>query len=166
MVNDGLTEINMKLCNYMNDGAGYQAKCVLAIMQVEEALVPESWNDDFHKYDAEPQVGRWENCREQGYCIYMRNRNFDQINIAFFEHRNTDQICVLVWHQNTINTPNIDSMDTKGECYKDKWDITKSFPYDSFREAAEYIQEVAMREARKETISKLVDTDNILKPKQ
>ncbi len=132
----------MNLRNYMNDGSGHQARCVLAILQAEEAIVPDSWNKEYHKYDAEPEVGRWENCREQGYCIYLRNRNFDQINIAFFEHRNTDQICVLVWHQNTINTPNIDSMDTKGECYKDKWDVTKSFPYDSFREAAEYIQEV------------------------
>ncbi len=73
-------------------------------------------------------------------------------------------------------------MDTKGECYKDKWDVTKSFEYGKFYDAAEYIQEVlkahwavpvitreerlAMREAAKEkSISKLVDTDNILETK-
>lgn len=142
MVDDGLMESKMKLENYMNDGANYQSRCILAILQGRESLVPDSWNDKYHKYDAEPQVGRWENCREQGYCIYLRNRNFDQINIAFFEHRNTDQICVLVWHQNTINTPNIDSMNTNGECYKDKWDVTKSFEYGKFYDAAEYIQKV------------------------
>lgn len=135
--------LNIK--NYMRDGANYQAKCVLAILQHDDSLIEESWNNEISRYDANVEVGRWENCREQGYVVSMKNSKFDQINIAFFEHRNSDSISVVVWNQNTINTPNIDSMDTKGTVYKDKWDTTKDFVCEDFAAAAEFIKDALRR---------------------
>ena len=67
-------------------------------------------------------VARWENCREQGYVISLRLPTYSkQLNIAFFEHRNTDSICAIVWEQRTLNSPTIETAEF-GDVYKTKWD--------------------------------------------
>jgi len=126
----------MELQNYMKDGAGYQARCVLAFLQRHN--IEESWSDVYKCYQAKTEIGRWENCREQGYVVYLRNKKHDQINIAFFEHRNTDSICAICWLQNTINSPNIDSAKFDG-VYKDKYDLSYSVGYHEFEDMANWI---------------------------
>jgi len=115
----------IKLQNYMDDGANHQAKAVLAFMQVHDGM-------------AQPEVARWENCREQGYVISMKNENGDQINIAFFEHRNTDSICAVEWKQNTTNAPTIDTA-VFGNVYKDKFDVSHRVGYGQISEMANWI---------------------------
>ena len=44
----------MLINNYMNDGANYQAQCVLAYLR--DFQIEKSWNDDFKKYQAEIEV--------------------------------------------------------------------------------------------------------------
>tara|TARA_R110002012_G_scaffold90697_1_gene221622 strand:- start:441 stop:866 length:426 start_codon:yes stop_codon:yes gene_type:complete len=128
-----------KLENYLEDGANYQARATLMFLQ-RDADIEESWNDEWKRYDAEIQVARWENCREQGYVVSLRNKKREQLNIAFFEHRNSDSICAVKWQQESINTLNIDNAKF-GDVYKDKYDTSHSVDYGKAYEMAEWIIE-------------------------
>jgi hypothetical protein len=104
--------------------------------------IEDSYDSTIHSYKAQPEIARWENCREQGYVIVFRvGFSSPQLNIAFFEHRNSDSICAIEWEQSTINTPTIDTMDTNGKVYKDKWDVSKSVNVGNYDEMADWIME-------------------------
>lgn len=121
------------------DGAGCQARAVLAYLSGHDGI-EDSWSSEFKCFLAEPTVDRWHNCREQGYVVSMRAENFGkQINIAFFEHRNSDAICAIEWEQTTMNPPTIDSMDTGGTVYKDKWDTSHSTEWGEAMQMADWI---------------------------
>ena len=127
------------LKNYLNDGADYQAQSVLAYLRTH-LIIEESGNDKFKKYYPMIKAGRWENCREQGYVLTMnKQRNGERLNIAFFEHRNSDDLCALSWHQNTTNTPTIDTADFKNECYSDKYDVSFRVAYMEIIKMCEWI---------------------------
>jgi len=117
------------------DGANFQAQCVLICMRGSE--IEESYNKEFNHYDAEINVSRWENCREQGYVAMLRFRG-KQLNIAWFEHRNSDSICAVMWEQPTLNAPTINNAKF-GKIYKDKYDVSHSVGYGKFVEMSEWI---------------------------
>jgi hypothetical protein len=124
--------------HYFDDGANWQAQAVACYLNHQDGLEG-SWDDAKCGYTAKPIISRWENCREQGYVISMRAPNSKQINIAFFEHRNSDQICTIKWEQNTINAPTIDTAKF-GDVYKDKWDVSASFGYAEIVKAGDWIK--------------------------
>lgn len=127
-----------ELKNYLQDGANYQAQCVLICMRCN--TIESSW--DGHKYTAEICVSRWENCREQGYVAMLKaGHDCKQLNIAWFEHRNSDQICAIKWEQFTINAPTIDNADFGGKVYKDKFDVSHKVGCEQFSEMANWIWE-------------------------
>lgn len=96
----------MKLEHYMVDGAGAQARAVLAYLQGHDSLIEESWSDEWKKYMAEPMISRFDNCREQGYIVSLKSRYYThQINIAFYEYRSSDTICALMVEGYTFNAP-------------------------------------------------------------
>ncbi len=80
----------MRLQDYLRDGADNPPRAVLHVFN--------AINSDF----PEIEVGRWENCREQGYVISAKG-----LNIAFFEHRNSDEIHAVKFNGYFINTPSI-----------------------------------------------------------
>jgi len=123
--------------NYLEDGANYQSRATLMFLQ-RDASIEESWNKEYKTYDAEIKVARWENCREQGYVVTLRNKNREQLNIAFFEHRNSDSICSIKWQQESINTLTIDNAKF-GDVYKDKYYTSHSVEYGKAFEMAEWI---------------------------
>lgn len=125
------------LKNYLQDGANYQARAVLMILQ-RMSNIEESWDDTYKKYDAEIKVARWENCREQGYVISLKDKNYKQLNIAFFEHRNSDSIHALKWVQSSINSLTIENAEF-GDLYKDKYDTSYSVGYGEFDKMANWI---------------------------
>jgi hypothetical protein len=130
-----------KLNDYMKDGANHQAKAVMAFIQPFE--IEKSWNSDRGRYDAEHKISRWENCREQGYVIMLNcyaKGGSKQLNIAFFEHRNSDSICAVKWEQVTMNSPTIETAEF-GDVYKDKYDVSHSVGYGKILEMAEWIEE-------------------------
>lgn len=127
------------LNQYLQDGANHQARAVLCYLQ--GFSVEESWNKEFSRYEAEPNVSRWENCREQGYVITMRAKNGKCVNIAFFEHRNSDEICAIKWTQSLINAPTIDTAEYGGAVYKDKWDVSKSVKPGQIDEMSQWISD-------------------------
>ena len=88
----------VKLSHYMQDGACYQARAVLMFLQAECGEIEESYDREKEYYKAIVSVARWENCREQGYVVSLRSEDRSkQLNIAFFEHRNSDAICAIKW---------------------------------------------------------------------
>ena len=125
------------LSHYNDDGANFQAKGVLAFLQ--SASIESSWNKEYHRYDAEIKVSRWENCREQGYVVFLVC-NHKQLNIAFFEHRNLDSIHAVKWEQITLNSPTINTANF-GDIYKDKYDTSFSVPYGEVVIMANWIEE-------------------------
>ena len=128
-----------KLNQYLADGASCQSRAVMAYLQTPSGI-EESWSDEFKRYMAEPSIARWENCREQGYVVSMRSENHKQINIAFFEHRNSDSICAVMWGQNSTNSPTIETA-VFGNTYKDKYDVSHDVRYGEALEMSDWIFE-------------------------
>lgn len=127
---------NLFDCN--EDGANYQARAVRAFLSGRSGI-EESYDRELNRYMAEPEINRWHNCREQGYVITMRNNDYSrQINIAFFEHRNSDQICAIEWEQHTVNPPTIDSAEFVG-IYKTKYDTSHQVSPGRADEMADWI---------------------------
>lgn len=119
---------------YLNDGANYQAQAVLAVLRSRLATFPSAETIGLNEYHI--SVGRYENCREQGYVFTLWADLIKQIrHYAVFEHRNSDNLIVLESTKQTINTPNWDDMyGTRG-----KYDYDKGFNPEQFSEAADYI---------------------------
>ena len=108
--------------NYQKPNA--QADAVRAYLEGLDGVEP-SWNSEAGGY-APVNIAEWHNGRERGYVVMFRNSSGQQLNIAFFEHRNSDEICALEWVQNTINPPTIDTANFCGKVYKDKYDVSHS----------------------------------------
>lgn len=106
------------------DGANYQARAVLAFLAGHDHIEG-SWDVKRSAYRAEPTVARWYNCREQGYVVSLTTADYrKQINIAFFEHRNSDSICAVEFEAVTTNPPTIDTITEDMPVYKDKCDVS------------------------------------------
>lgn len=99
--------------NYLDDGANWQAQCVLAYLKRRVGC------------DLKHEVGvtRYDNLREQGYIFFMRVGS-KQMNVAVYEHRNTDTLCIVSNEKVTFYDPL--SEDIWGNM-KDKWDTTADF---------------------------------------
>ena len=126
----------MNIRHYMHDGANWQAQAVLAYMrghifQVEdEVKKKDNWGMSY--------VGRYENCREQGY-VFSIKVGLEQRHYAVYEHRNSDEICVLISDGVCMDTPNVEFMwKDRGE-NATKYDYNMGFRYGKIMECGEWI---------------------------
>ena len=143
--------MNVGIESYMNDGANYKAQAILAILRGNFEYIKEG---GFNHDDVEIKVGRFENCREQGY-VFSLYYNYRFIkHYAVYEHRNSDSICVLFSRTVTTNTPNAVQM--FGE--RGKYDVDKFFKYNEIVEAADFIEE-DMRNELYEFCDKLAEDE-------
>lgn len=127
---------------YLDDGANWQAQSVLAYLRAMYSwVVNGTYNQELHLSEADFMVGRYENCREQGYVFSLRYMG-KQRNYAVYEHRNSDNLIVLVFDGITINTPCGEQVWGN---MKDKYDYTKSFSCGQIMECGGYIIEDAQR---------------------
>lgn len=100
----------MKLKNYMDDGANWQAQAVLAYLRSHNNWILDvSYDVNCKDFLAELEVGRFENCREQGYVFTICFKG-NAKNYTVYEHRNSDCLCVMVTDVLTINTPTLDQL--------------------------------------------------------
>ena len=126
----------INIIDYLNDGANWQAQAVLAYLKGQKGYILEdSWNEDLGAYMAKLFVGRYENCREQGYIFSIVYRG-KQRNYAVYEHRNSDNLCVVVFDRLTLNTPTLDDV---GDFMKDKYDCTETYPGGEIERCGDYI---------------------------
>ena len=121
---------------YLNDGACYQARIVLNIIAMNRTRILDNTFDiNLCQYMGDIFVGRFENCREQGYVFTLRYK-MKQKNYLVYEHRNTDSLCVIMNDTHTINTPTFEQM-WKGR--EKSSDYDKSFEYEKWNDCAEFI---------------------------
>jgi len=107
----------------VNFGINYQAMAVMQHMRNYSGIEP-SWSKENKAYMADVEVAPWYNGRERGVVFYMRSQDFSkQLNIAVFEHRNSDQIHALMFEGVTFNPPTLG--DEPGGIYKSKYDTAK-----------------------------------------
>jgi hypothetical protein len=125
-----------KIEQYLEDGANWQAQAVLAYLRMAAFRVRECTKPLIA--DPEIEVGRYENCREQGYVFRLRVGVEILMNYAVYEHRNSDKLIVLKSDRHTINTPSIDDMWNGRES---KYDYDKDFEYGQILECGDYIIE-------------------------
>jgi len=125
---------------YLQDGANHQARAVLVFMQ-PYIDIEKSWDEERKRYCAKIEVARWENCREQGYVLSVKSKDYSkQLNIAFFEHRNSDSIHAVKWEQCTLNSPTIDTAKFPDDVYNTKFDTSFSVGYGKIVSMSEWIQ--------------------------
>jgi hypothetical protein len=62
------------------------------------------------------------------------------LNIAFFEHRNSDNICAVKWQQESTNSLTIATADF-GDEYQTKYDVLHTVGYGKAQEMAGWIIE-------------------------
>lgn len=123
---------------YMTDGANWQAQCVLAYLRSMGKSEVEylTWNKETSRAKGELCVGRCENCREQGYIFTLTYSAKQLVHFWVYEHRNSDNLCVVEFEGGFINTPTINDIPMK-----DKYDITKDFPCGDIVSCGEWIVE-------------------------
>lgn len=110
--------------SYLNDGANWQAQCVLSYVRSHLDL-PKSYN---------VEVGRYENCREQGY-IFTLCKDYKQVlHLAVYEHRNMDSLIIKSFRGFFFNTPRAEDLGME-----DKWDYDKSFDYGNVLECGKEV---------------------------
>jgi len=149
----------MNLKDYMNDDACWAARAVLAFLQGNTYQITE---DKYFNHNIDLLVGRYENCREQGYVFTIKfwgikdgRHQHIQRNYAVYQHRNSDTICVLISNASTINTPGIDEMwKEKGENPRSS-QYDQGFDWDDIKGCANYIINDMM-----ETLEKYSEEDH------
>lgn len=123
-----------------NYGIGAQALAVQAYLNMFDG-VEASWDKERKCYLAEPKVAPWYNGRERGIVVYMVDQQWQrQINIAIYEHRNTDQICALMFEAKTYGNPPT-LADVPPGVYETKGDFTECWRYNEAYDAAEWVYE-------------------------
>ena len=97
---------------YLTDGANWQAQCVLAYLRYMGNLKVQdlTWNEEKERYEGELRVGRCENCREQGYVFTIIYGVKELVHFWVYEHRNSDDLCVVEFEGFFINTPTINDI--------------------------------------------------------
>lgn len=136
-----------------NFDIGSQALAVMAYLNTYDGIEP-SWNG--HRYTAEVKAAPWYNGRERGIVFYMRSQQYKhQLNIAVFEHRNTDGICAIRWDGTTFNPPTL--TDIPEGTYQNKWDTSKDYDYGEAAQMAKWLYD-EFTEFWKEYSVKPVDT--------
>lgn len=131
-----------RIKNYMNDGANWQSQAVLAYMRGNIFRV-EDWveyeHKDILKYFT-TKVGRYENCREQGY-VFSIQFGTEERHYAVYEHRNSDNLIVLISEGLCMDTPGVNFMwKDKGE-NATKYDYDREFGYGEIVNCGEWIIE-------------------------
>ena len=149
----------IEISRYMDDGAGWQEQAVLAYVRkladsVKDIRVSCRVSDE-EKAEIKRllsfihvDVGRYENCREQGY-IFSVSCFSKRLNIAVFEHRNSDILCLNVFDGVFINTPTWEDV-WKGK--ESKWDYDYRFEYGQIVECGDKILSLLKEFVEKEVI--------------
>lgn len=150
----------IELQKYMQDGANWQAQCVLAYVRGnEEITLDEGYESDKGKQPYSIAVGRWENGREQGYVFTLRHLMVDQLlHVAVFEHRNSDEIVV-----SAFTTPFLINTPTYNDVNVHKQDVTYMGP-DKVIEAGELVckkfKETMLNHIKQKTKEEMAGKEN------
>ncbi|MFO0906841.1 MAG: hypothetical protein U0835_00475 [Isosphaeraceae bacterium] len=116
-------------------GMNQQAAELLARMSSEIIELPDSMFITTHPYC---------NCREMGFILRIFSARADSENIAFYEHRNSDQLCAIRWTGDVPISGAVTARDIPESAFPNKWSVSASWPCASYDEAIEYAR-IAIR---------------------
>lgn len=119
----------------INDGANKQAQAVLCYFEPEREFL---FKDGRYQ---EYRLGRFENCREQGYTLSLTKKFPECLNISFFEHRNSDSIVAIKYMGQFMNSPTVDEAIKAGAWAGGKFDTDHSVKYGQAEEMAQWIED-------------------------
>lgn len=127
-------------------GINHQALAVLHMLNREPDFA--DYRDGFYKVQFHTRP--WYNGRERGVVISMSKRYGGKddpvLHIAFFEHRNSDEICALKWQterhywNHPVEDPEIFNVAYGGKD-KNKFDVAYSVHYGETGKMAQWIYE-------------------------
>ena len=126
-----------------NCGMNDQAAVLLrALASIEVDLPSGSWISTY------PYC----NCREMGFVLSIVSANAKRApeNIAFYEHRNSDEICAIRWTGRLPINGAVSPSDIPDGVFPDKWSYTESWPWLDIASAVNYALEV-IREVAPDT---------------
>lgn len=98
------------------------------------------------KYTHDLSIHEWFNGRERGYALSIDSFSLNlHLHIAFYQHRNCDEVHVLVWEQKAFNPIcTIDNADlSETPFWANKLTTYQWFECDRFQDAADFIVETA-----------------------
>ena len=131
----------VELDRFMYDGADWQAKAVLAFLQAHyETILGCTYIGNF-QYNAMLRANRYDNIsdREHGYVVSAIYKWKKQKTIAFYEHRNVDNIFVI--HRDGYIGLDTPTSEWLGKGYPTKYDKDKEFKYGQIVECGNYIMQ-------------------------
>lgn len=115
----------------------------LAVAQLLAGMEPDFAEYENGRYQVRIFTYPWYNGRERGIVIQMaRDFSAPVLNIAFFEHRNSDSICALEWVRDGgfgLNPPTIESDGKLAYPTDDKFDVAKSVGWLQCGEMARWV---------------------------
>lgn len=121
----------------VNFGINHQAMAVMQYMRMFSGI-ESSWSKENKAYMADVEVAPWYNGRERGVVFSLKDRSYRrQLNIAVFEHRNSDQICAVMFEAYTFNPPTL--ADVPAGVYESKGDVSKSFGFGRAADMAQWV---------------------------
>ena len=128
----------IRIGEYLNDGANWQAQAVLAYIRGNIAQFREgTWNPIANDYEVEVFVSRYENGREQGYMVSAIYRWNKQKTFAFYEHQNVDRLNVR--HYDGTLMIEASSSSSIYDKYESKSDYDKDFACGEIKQCGDYI---------------------------
>lgn len=128
--------------DFLNDGANYQAQAVLAwlrghLWEINDFCYKEKING------CDISCVRYENCREQGYIVSLWIAGYEKsFHYAFYEHRNSDNICIVRFEKPVIKENAFTEEPTAEDVWNnmsDKFDTTAAFGYGEIERTADWI---------------------------
>lgn len=127
------------LNDYLRDGADWQSRAILAYIQGNIAKINDKTYVGEGTYRAEVLCTRFDNVggREHGYMVSVLYQYKKQKTIAFYEHRNSDNVYVI--HSDEwfgFYAPNPEVLVKN---YPTKYSNDKQFSCGQIKECAEYI---------------------------
>lgn len=113
-------------------GMNTQAFMLLQYLSTQTVTVPEA---------AFLTTGPYSNCRERGFVVSVSKQigSDQRRHWVFYEHRNSDELCCLRWDGPGHVSRGYRADDVEG--FTDKWTITKSWPYMSIVDAANWLHD-------------------------
>lgn len=129
----------IELDRYIYDGADWQSRAVLAYLQAHYETILDCVYAGNFQYNALLRADRYDNVggREHGYFVSVIYKYKKQRTIAFYEHRNIDNIYVV--HRDGyigLDNPNPEWLI---ENYPTKYDCDKYFERGAILECGGYI---------------------------
>lgn len=128
----GKPELRTETIGDVDCGMNSQAAVFLKLLSTMTVDVPPGVFITTHPYC---------NLRERGFVLRAHSPKGEYLHLAFFEHRNSDDLCALKWVGDQSPTGGYTADDVPTSVYPDKWSVTKQWPCREFAPAAEWVYE-------------------------